>query len=113
MAWRSPGTQTSNWRAIEGGPDDIGEMHGPAAVRRYLQEWVDMFDNVTNVPEELLDVGDDRVVAVQHATGRAKMSGVETELRYAVVYTVRNGKIVRGREYMDRDQALEAVGLRK
>jgi ketosteroid isomerase-like protein len=41
------------------------------------------------------------------------MSGVETELRYAVVYTVRNGNIVRGREYMDRDQALEAVGLRK
>jgi len=71
---------------------------GPEAVRRYLQEWIDMFDNITNVPEELVDVGDDRVVAVQHATGRAKASGVETEIRYAVVYTLRDGKIVRARE---------------
>jgi ketosteroid isomerase-like protein len=102
-----------NWRAIEGAIDDVGEMHGPEAVRRYLQDWSDVFDNVTNVPEELLDIGDDRVLAVQHATGRAKASGVETEIRYAVVYTLRAGKIVRGREYMDRKQALEAVGLRE
>jgi ketosteroid isomerase-like protein len=100
-----------NWRAIEGAPDDVGEMHGREAVRRYLQEWIDVFDNVTNVPEELIDLGDDRVLAMQHATGRAKGSGVETEIRYAVIYTVRDGKIVRGREYIDRNQALEAVGL--
>jgi ketosteroid isomerase-like protein len=99
-----------NWRAIEGAIDDVGEMHGREAVRRYLEDWIDVFDNVTNVPEELLDIGDDRVLAVQRATGRAKASGVETEIRYAVVYTLREGKIVRGREYMDREQALEAVG---
>lgn len=101
-----------SWRAIEGAPDDVGEMHGPEAVRRYLQDWLDMFDDVTNVPEELLDLGDDRVVAVQHATGRARASGVQTDIRYAVVYTLRDGKIVRGREYIDRSEALEAVGLR-
>jgi len=99
------------WRAIEGAPDDVGEMHGREAVRRYLQEWIDVFDNVTNVPEELIDLGDDRVLAMQHATGRAKGSGVETEIRYAVIYTVRGGKVVPGREYIDRNQALEAVGL--
>jgi ketosteroid isomerase-like protein len=102
-----------SWRAIEGAPDDVGEMRGPEAVRRYLQDWLDMFDDVTNVPEEVLDLGDDRVVAVQHATGRAKASGVQTDIRYAVVYTLRDGKIVRGREYIDRNQALEAVGLRE
>jgi ketosteroid isomerase-like protein len=100
-----------NWRAIEGAPDDVGEMVGAAAVLRYLQDWVDTFDDVTIVPVELMDVGDDRVVAVQHVTGRAKLSGVQTELRYAVVYTLRDGKIVRAREYRDREQALEAVGL--
>jgi ketosteroid isomerase-like protein len=101
-----------NWRAIEGAPDDVGEMHGPEALRRYFGEWVEIFDDITNVPEELLDVGDDRVVSVQRATGRAKASGVETELRYAVVYTLREG-LVGGREYMDKEQALEAVGLRE
>jgi GntR family transcriptional regulator len=98
-----------SWRAIEGAPDDVGVMHGPERLRRYFQEWVDMFEGITNVPEELIDIGDDRVLAVQRAAGRAKLSGAETEIRFAVVYTVRDGKIVRGREYMDRAKALEAL----
>ena len=98
-----------DWRAIEGAPDDVGEMHGREAMRRYIQDWVDMFDDITNVPEEIVDLGDDRVLAVQHVTGRAKGSGIETELRYAVVYTLRDGKIVHAREYIDRQQAVEAA----
>jgi len=102
-----------NWRAMEGALDDVGEMQGADALRRYYEDWLDMFDNVTVVPEELLDIGDDRVLAVLHVTGRAKASGVETELRYAVICTVRDGKIARGREYGDRAEALEAAGLRE
>ena len=60
------------WRAAEGAIDDVGEMHGPEAVRRYIQDWFDMFDDLTVVAEELFDAGDDRVVAVQRMTGRAK-----------------------------------------
>ena len=101
-----------DWRAIEGAPDDVGEMHGREAVRRYLQDWVDMFEGLTVVAEELLEVEDQRVVAVIRVSGRAKLSGIETELRLAVVNSVRDGKIVRGREYIDREEALEAVGLR-
>jgi ketosteroid isomerase-like protein len=98
-----------DWRAIEGAPDDVGEMHGRERVRRYFQEWVDLFDDITNVAEELVDLGDDRVLALQRATGRARLSGVATEIRFAVVYTLRDGKIVRGREYLNRAQALEAL----
>jgi ketosteroid isomerase-like protein len=98
-----------NWRAIEGAPDDVGEMQGPERVRRYFQEWVDMFEGITNVAEEVVDIGDGRVYAVQRAAGRAKLSGAETEIRLAVVYTVRDGKIVRGREYIDRGKAIEAL----
>jgi ketosteroid isomerase-like protein len=99
------------WRAIEGAPDDVGEMQGKDAVRRYLQDWLDTFEDVTTVPTELVRVGDGQVVAVLHARGRARLSRIETELRYAVLYTLRGGKIVRGREYADRQQALEAAGL--
>jgi ketosteroid isomerase-like protein len=101
------------WRPAEGAIDDVGEMHGPEAVRRYIEDWLDMFDDLTVVAEELVDAGDDRVVAVQRMTGRAKVSGIETEIRFSVVYTLRDGKIVQGREYMDKEQALEAVGLRE
>ena len=106
-------TPDINWRAMEGAPDDVGEIQGREALRRYYQDWIDMFDNISVIPEELLDVDDVRVLAVQHVTGRAKASGVETELRYAVVYTLRDGKIARGREYIDRATALDAVGLRE
>ena len=43
--------------------------------------------------------------------GRAKLSGTETDLRYAVVYTLRDGKVVRGREYLSVEEALAVVGL--
>jgi ketosteroid isomerase-like protein len=102
-----------NWRAAEGAIDDAGELHGPEAVRRYAQDWFDMFDDLGVVAEELVDAGADRVVAVQLMTGRAKVSGIETEIRFSVVYTLRDGKIVQGREYMDKEQALEAAGLRE
>ncbi|HEV7584842.1 MAG TPA: nuclear transport factor 2 family protein [Solirubrobacteraceae bacterium] len=100
-----------NWRAIEGAVDDVGEMQGAEAMRGYLQDWLDTFEDITSVPTELLEAGDDRVVAVLHVTGRARLSGVTAELRYAIVYTLRGGKIVRGREYASRQEALEAVGL--
>jgi ketosteroid isomerase-like protein len=100
-----------NWRAIEGAPDDVGEMNGIEAACRYVQDWYDTFDDFNSEPEELIDVGDGRVVAVIHNTGRAKISGIPTELRYAALYTIRDGKLVRVREYATRTEALRAAGL--
>jgi ketosteroid isomerase-like protein len=102
-----------DWRAAEGAVDDVGEMHGAVAVSRYVQDWIDTFDDFSVVAEELRDVGDDRVLTIQRLNGRAKLSGTETDLRYAVVNTVRDGKVVQVREYLSLDQAFEAVGLRE
>ena len=102
-----------NWRAAEGAVDDVGEMRGPVALRRYIQDWIDTFDHFTVVAEELRDIEGGRVLATQRLNGRAKLSGTETNLRYAAVYTVREGKVVRAREYLSVEEALEAVGLRQ
>jgi ketosteroid isomerase-like protein len=99
------------WRAAEGAIDDIGEMHGQVAVRRYMEDWIDTFDDYSVVVEELRDVGDDRVLSIQRVKGRAKLSGAEIELRYASVNTVRDGKAVRVREYLSVEDAFKAVGL--
>src|SRR3954462_2789340 len=88
------------WRAIEGALDDAGEIRGIEAMRRYLSDWLEKFENVTSVPTEVLDLGANGVLAVLRVAGRARLSGVETDLSYAVVYTVRDGKVVRGREYV-------------
>jgi ketosteroid isomerase-like protein len=85
-------------------------IRGVEAMRAYVQDWLDDFDDVHFELEELIDAGE-QVVAVQRVSGRAKASGVATELRYAVVNTIRDGKVVSGREYWTRAEALEAVGL--
>jgi ketosteroid isomerase-like protein len=106
-------TDDLDHRAMEGAIDDRGPMHGKEAVHAYLQDWFDMFDDFKVKPVELIDAGEEQVVAVLRFGGRAKQSGVETEQTFATVYTIRDRKIARGREYATRNQALEAAGLRE
>jgi ketosteroid isomerase-like protein len=68
--------QEVNWRAIEGAPDDVGQMHGADALRRYLQDWLDTFEDITSVPTELVDVDDDRIVGLTtRSYTRSEMAG--------------------------------------
>jgi ketosteroid isomerase-like protein len=62
-------------------------------------------------PVELIDPGEDTVIAVERYGGCAKISRVTTDQTGAVVFTVRDGKLVRGREYLSLERALEAAGL--
>jgi ketosteroid isomerase-like protein len=110
-AWLEYLADDIDYRAVEGALDDRGPMHGKDAVRAYMQDWLDMFDDLRSEPVELIDAGEDRVIAVVRISGRAKLSGVETDLTYASLYTIRDGKVARGREYWTKEQALEAAGL--
>jgi ketosteroid isomerase-like protein len=106
-------TDDVDHRAIEGSVDDRGPIEGKEAARAYVQDWLDTFDDFSVEPVELADAAEGRVIAVLRISGRAKLSGVETELAYAAVYTIRDGKIARGREYWTRAEAFEAAGLRE
>jgi ketosteroid isomerase-like protein len=101
-------TDDLDHRSIEGAPDDRGPIHGKNAMRAYVQDWIDTFDEFKIEPVELIDAGGGVVVAVVRYGGRAKLSGIETDETFGVVFTIRDGKIARGREYRTRDQALEA-----
>jgi len=98
---------------VLGGAEDL--IHGPNcgkdAVRAWLQDWIDMFDAFRIAPVELIDAEGCVVVAVMSYGGRARQSGIEIAGTYGVVFTIRDGKITRGREYATREQALEAAGL--
>ena len=110
-AWLEYWTDDLDYRAVEGALDDRGPMHGKDAVRAHFQDWLDTFDDLQAEPLELIDAADEQVVTVLRFCGRAKLSGVEADLTFAVVYTLRDGKVARGREYWTRDEALEAAGL--
>jgi len=89
--------------------DDTGPIHGKDALRAFFEDWITTFDGFRMEPVELIDAGEHTVVAVERFAGCAKLSGVATDQTVGEVFTLRNGRIARGREYLTRDEALEAA----
>ena len=58
-----------------------------------------------------LTVEDGVVLAMLHLTGRGSQSGVEMDETDAHLFAFRDGKVISWRNFADRSQALEAVGL--
>ena len=100
------------WRAAAEDPD-AATHRGLPAYRRYLEQWLDSFDELHADVEDYIDVGDDRVFTWIRYTARGRESGAPADWNLAIIFTVRDGKVVRGEEYFDRDEALIAAGLRE
>jgi ketosteroid isomerase-like protein len=110
--WLEYFTDDVDYRAAEGAIDDRGPIHGKDALRAYAEDWTEMFDDVRFEPVEVIDAGDDTVIAVMRISGRPKGTSAEAlTLSVAGVNTIRDGKIARSREYWTREEALEAAGL--
>jgi len=61
-------------------------------------------------PEEFIDVGECVVVSVC-VVGRGRESGASFEEHEVHMFRLRDGKVTEGREYRDRSEAFEALGL--
>jgi uncharacterized protein len=85
-----------------------GRRTGPAGFLQATGDVNEAFDDYTVEAEEFIDAGDSVVVAVR-LSGRGRESGVEMEMHVAHLWTVRDGKVVRGDVYRTVDDALEAV----
>jgi ketosteroid isomerase-like protein len=99
-----------DWRAVVGAPDDSGVMHGRDRVRAYFEELLEAFENIVVELLELLEIGD-HVVADVRLAGRSRSAGVPTEIRFALTYLLRDGKLLSGREYLTREEAIAAASL--
>jgi ketosteroid isomerase-like protein len=97
------------WRAVEGAADDVGVIRGAEAVRRYYEDWIETFDDLAAVVQEVMFDSGELCAVVVHNSGRPRGSDAVVRGQYFVVCTVRDGRIVSGREYETRDEALEAV----
>ena len=87
-----------------------GFYRGHEGLRAFFREWNDAWEDVDYSYDELLDAGD-HVVAFVTRHGRGRASGIEVERPFALVWTVRNNKIVRVVWFLSRAEALEAAGL--
>ena len=83
---------------------------GPEGTREFLTDWVSAWEDWRLEVRELIDAGDD-VAAILHQSGRSKTTGLEVDMDFAQVWTIKDGKQTRMRMYADPDEALRAVGL--
>jgi ketosteroid isomerase-like protein len=91
---------------------DPGAYCGPDEIRKYMRE--DFLADLVGaaiVGEEFLDAGDSVVVRVnQQATGAG--SGAPVAMRYYQVWTFRGRSVIRLESIREREEALDAAGLR-
>ncbi len=80
-----------------------------SGLRRWLQGWLDAFEELSIEPQDFLPVGD-YVAVPTHQRFRSKV-GVEVEQDVTQVLRFRGGKVIYGTGYRVRSKALEAVGL--
>ena len=98
------------WKTSTEDPDAATHC-GRGAVRRYFEQWMESFLGLHAEFDECFAVSDDVVFTTYHFIGTGTASGVDMDWRLSVVYTYRDGTVIRAEEYFDRTEALQAVGL--
>jgi ketosteroid isomerase-like protein len=91
---------------------EAGVYRGVEAVATYTEQFLSEFAQIRYEARELVEAGD-HVIANMRITGTGKVSGAGFEVSAWWAFEFRGGQVIRGYAYLDRDAALEAVGLRE
>jgi ketosteroid isomerase-like protein len=97
----------------KGGLSEGHVARGIQAVGETFDAWdVEAWEESRLTPKEFIDAGD-QVVVLQHELRRGRGSGLEVESETAVLFELRDGRVIRMQGFMNPDEALAAVGLGK
>jgi ketosteroid isomerase-like protein len=89
----------------------LGTHHGNEAIRVIYEENQKTLSGYDVVPVELIDSGD-QVVAVAGVKGVGPASQIAMDGdRFAFLFTIKSGRVVREQAFRNKDEALEAAGL--
>jgi len=88
----------------------LGTHRGNEAIRLIYEENQRTLSGYTIEPVELIDLGD-RVLAVAQVNGTGPASGISMDGdRFAFLFTLRDGRVVREQAFRNREEALAAAG---
>lgn len=87
------------WRGLEGFAES-------------WRDWLEPYDSYYIEVEELIDA-DDMVISLNRVVAQTTRDAVEVEHRPAALWSLRDGKIVRVRFFLEREEAFEAAGLQR
>ena len=100
------------WDVSRLGWPDQQLYHGAEGARQFLTEWADAWDDWEMEVEDYIDAGE-HVVVICNQRGRSKATGIPAEMRFAQLWTLRDGLAIRMQMFASVEEALEAVGLRE
>jgi ketosteroid isomerase-like protein len=89
-------------------PDLPPMVHGRREFARFFNDYRATWDTYEAVAADLIDAGDD-VVLTLHETVRARGSDTPMERDITLVFTMRDGRIVRAQPFHTTDEALAAL----
>jgi ketosteroid isomerase-like protein len=84
---------------------------GLAEMVQYREDLDATLEEFHSEDGRFVDAGGDRVVYLYRVVGRGTGSGVPVNRENAILWQLRNGKLLKGEVYLDQRQALEAAGL--
>jgi ketosteroid isomerase-like protein len=92
----------------------LGTHRGNEAIRLLDEEGRKTLSGYRLDPIELIDAGNKVVADVRViGVGQASQIAMEDRDRFALLFTIRNGRTVRQQSFRNRGDALEAAGLRE
>ena len=97
------------WFGTRGGLDESQVLRGPTAVLEYMREIQEPWEEFGVEIEQVIEAGD-AVVVFMRETGRARHGGPEVQNDTAMIFKVRQERMVEITGYLDRDETLRAVG---
>jgi len=92
-------------------PEDGTTYVGREGVRQRLEDWLESFDEYRYEVQRIIDCGGDLALVEATEIGRGAMSGAEARSTNYELLTIRDGLIVRIREFYDEGDAFAAAGL--
>jgi ketosteroid isomerase-like protein len=91
---------------------DATTYRGLEGVQEMLSQWMAVIGDMWFEPEDYIEAGDDQVVVPLRWGGTGKGSGAPfEEQKETWLFTVRDGKVTRIKEFATREAAFEAAGL--
>lgn len=90
-----------------------GVVRGYEAATEWWKDVAEAFRDYRVVRRDFTECDPDLVVVEQSISGQGRGSGIEVRATGATIWRLRDGKVVGGKLFQSKAEALEAAGLRE
>jgi uncharacterized protein len=90
-------------------PDFPAQQHGHRGVLEAFEVWPEQWDDFRVEILRIAAAPTGKVIATVRTRGRGKQSGIEVDMEFSFVFTIRDAKITEWQLFVQENEALEAA----